>query len=46
MQAEFGVTFSTRPVFKIWRFDAPRLGLGYRLAGELSAWHILLGAPF
>jgi hypothetical protein len=46
LQAEFGVTFSTRPVFKIWRFDAPRLGLGYRLAGELSAWHILLGAPF
>ena len=46
LQAEFGVTFSTRPVLKIWRFDAPRIGLGYRLAGELSAWHILLGVPF
>jgi hypothetical protein len=46
LQAEFGVSFSTRPVFRIWRFDAPRLGFGYRLAGELSAWHILLGAPF
>ncbi|HEV7609315.1 MAG TPA: hypothetical protein VGO61_18395 [Steroidobacteraceae bacterium] len=46
LQAEFGVTFRTRPVFKIWRFDAPRLGFGYRLAGPLSAWHILLGAPF
>jgi hypothetical protein len=46
MQAEFGVTFSTRPVLKIWRFDAPRLGFGYRLAGELSAWHILIGVPF
>jgi hypothetical protein len=46
LQAEFGVTFSTRPVIKLWRFDAPRLGFGYRLAGELSAWHILLGAPF
>jgi hypothetical protein len=46
MQAEFGVTFSTRPVLKIWRFDAPRVGFGYRLAGELSAWHILIGVPF
>jgi hypothetical protein len=46
LQAEFGVTFSTRPVIKIWRFHAPRIGFGYRLAGQLSAWHILLGAPF
>jgi len=46
LQAEFGVTFSTRPVFKIWRFDVPRLGFGYRLAGELSAWHFLIGVPF
>lgn len=28
------------------RFDAPRLGFGYRLAGELSAWHFLIGVPF
>ena len=46
LQAEFGFTFSTRPAFKIWRFDAPRLGFGYRLAGELSAWHFLIGVPF
>lgn len=46
LQAEFGVTFSTRPPFKIWRWDAPRLGFGYRFAGELSAWHFLIGAPF
>jgi hypothetical protein len=46
LQAEFGITFSTRPAIKIWRFDAPRIGFGYRLAGELSAWHLLLGAPF
>lgn len=46
LQAEFGVTFNTRPVYKLWRFDAPRLGFGYRLAGELSAWHFLIGAPF
>jgi hypothetical protein len=46
LQAEFGVTFSTRPPFKLWKWDAPRLGFGYRLAGELSAWHFLIGAPF
>jgi hypothetical protein len=46
MQAEFGFTFSTRPRYKIWRFDAPRLGFGYRLAGELSAWRFVIGTPF
>jgi hypothetical protein len=46
MQAEFGFTASTRPRYRIWRFDAPRLGFGYRLAGELSAWRFVIGAPF
>jgi hypothetical protein len=46
LQAEFGFTLSTRPRLKIWRFDAPRIGFGYRLAGELSAWHLLIGVPF
>ena len=46
IQAEFGFTFGTRPPFKIWRWDAPRLGFGYRLAGELSTWHFLIGKPF
>jgi hypothetical protein len=45
-QAEFGITFATRPRFKIWRFDAPRIGFGYRLAGDLSAFRIVLGVPF
>ena len=46
IQAEFGLTIATRPRFKIWRFDAPRLGFGYRLAGELSAWRFVIGQPF
>ncbi len=46
LQAEFGFTFNTRPVYRLWRFDAPRLGFGYRLAGDMSAWHFLIGAPF
>lgn len=45
-QGELGITFSTRPRIKIWRFDAPRLGFGYRIAGPLSAWRIVIGAPF
>jgi len=45
-QAEVGVTLATRPRIKLWRFDAPRIGLGYRLAGDLSGFRIVLGVPF
>ena len=46
LQAELGFTFSTRPVYQ-WRWlNAPRLGFGYRMAGDLSAWHFLIGRPF
>lgn len=46
VQAEFGFTLATRARFKIWRFDAPRLGFGYRFAGDLSAWRFVIGEPF
>jgi len=46
VQAELGFTFATRPRFKIWRFDAPRLGFGYRFAGDLSGWRFVIGEPF
>ncbi|MEJ0084288.1 MAG: hypothetical protein WDO72_01285 [Pseudomonadota bacterium] len=46
IQAEFGFTLSTRPALKIWRFDAPRIGFGYRLAGPLSSWRFVIGVPF
>jgi hypothetical protein len=46
LQAEFGFTLSARPALKIWRFDAPRIGFGYRLAGELSSWRFVIGLPF
>jgi hypothetical protein len=45
-QAELGITFSTRPRIKLWRFDAPRIGFGYRIAGDVSAFRIVLGVPF
>jgi len=46
MQAEFGFTFASRPRYHVWKFDFPRLGFGYRLAGELSAWRFVIGKPF
>jgi len=46
VQFELGITLASRPRVKIWKFDAPRLGLGYRVAGELSAWRVVIGAPF
>jgi len=46
MQFEFGFTIATRPRYKVWRFDIPRLGFGYRMAGELSAWRFVIGKPF
>ena len=45
-QAEFGFTFASAPRVKIWRFDMPRLGFGYRIAGDLSAWRFVIGEPF
>jgi hypothetical protein len=46
MQAEFGFTFASRPRYRLWLFDMPRLGFGYRLAGELSSWRFVIGKPF
>jgi hypothetical protein len=45
-QAEFGFTFAPQPRYKLWRFDLPRLGFGYRMAGDLSAWRFVIGQPF
>ena len=41
-----GITFATRPRIKLWHFDAPRIGFGYRIAGDVSAFRIVLGVPF
>jgi hypothetical protein len=46
VQLEAGITFNAdpRPQIGSWRW--PRLGFGYRLAGEFSGWRIVIGAPF
>ena len=46
IRAEFGFTLATRPRHQIWRFNMPRLGFGYRLAGTLSGWRFVIGEPF
>lgn len=46
LQVELGFTVATRARFRIWKFDAPRLGFGYRYAGDLSGWRFVIGEPF
>ncbi len=46
LQLEAGFTLATRPRYKIWKFDAPRLGFGYRYAGSISGWRFVIGVPF
>lgn len=46
VQLEAGITLNgdPRPQIGSWRW--PRLGFGYRFAGEFSGWRIVIGAPF
>lgn len=46
LQLELGVITGFLPGWKIWRLPVPRFGLSYRYAGDLSAWRLVIGAPF
>lgn len=46
IQMEAGITFNTDPRFEIGPIRWPRLGLGYRYAGDFSGWRLIVGAPF
>jgi hypothetical protein len=46
VQLEVGFTLNTDPRVKIGPLRWPRLGLGYRMAGDFSGWRIVFGAPF
>src|SRR5690606_11324873 len=46
MQVELGLTFNTEPRPRIGAWRWPRLGIGYRMAGDFSGWRIVFGAPF
>ena len=46
VQAEFGLLIGTRPGFTIGRSGPLRLGIGYRVAGEMSGFRLVLGSAF
>ena len=46
LQFEFGLMFGLNPMYQLWGIPLPRLGIGYRDAGILSGWRLVLGEPF
>jgi hypothetical protein len=46
LQFEFGLMFGLNPMYQLWGVRLPRLGIGYRDAGILSGWRLVLGDPF
>ena len=45
-QYELGLMFGVVPRWEIHGWPLPRLGVGYREAGVLSGWRLVLGDPF
>ncbi len=45
-QYELGLMFGMVPQWEIHGVSLPRLGIGYREAGVLSGWRLVLGDPF
>lgn len=46
LQYEFGLMLGVTPMWEVWGLTLPRLGLGYRIAGILSGWRLVIGDPF
>lgn len=46
VQFELGMMLGTRPALRWKRVPIPRIGLSYRFAGDISAWRLVIGAPF
>jgi len=46
VQFEAGVTLDVIPGWRVGSWHVPRLGLGYRAAGILSGWRLVIGDPF
>lgn len=46
LQAEVGLSFALRPMPRLWGLPLPRVGLGWRFGRDLSAFRLVLGAPF
>jgi len=46
VQFEAGLMFAAHPMWDIHGWLLPRIGIGYREAGILSGWRLVLGDPF
>jgi hypothetical protein len=46
VQFEAGLMFGADPMWQIHGIPMPRLGIGYRVAGVLSGWRLVIGDPF
>lgn len=46
LQAEVGLSFALGPMPRLWGLPLPRVGLGWRFGRDLSAFRLVLGAPF
>jgi hypothetical protein len=45
-QVEPGFLIGAAPQWRIHNIELPRLGIGYRFAGDLSGWHLDISTPF
>ena len=46
VQLEAGLMFGVSPMWHVYGIPLPRLGIGYREAGVLSGWRLVIGEPF
>ena len=46
VQFETGLMLGAVPMWEIHGFTLPRIGVGYRVAGVLSGWRLVIGDPF
>jgi len=46
VQFEAGVMLNVVPEYQIRGLSLPRVGVGYRVAGVLSGWRLVIGEPF
>jgi len=46
VQFEAGLMFGANPMWQVHGITVPRIGIGYRVAGVLSGWRLVIGDPF
>jgi hypothetical protein len=46
LQLEPGFLIGAEPQWRIHGWEVPRVGTGYRFAGDLSGWHLVISTPF